>query len=407
MPSQPPLPWRGRITSSLAPGRPGQPGRHRRGRGRGRGASSAPPRPRTSSPSRDRRQPTSARPNGRYRRFILHYAHLCAAAGGVDAFCIGSEMRALTQIRGRRGLPGGRGSARAGGRRARDSGPDAKIGYAADWTEYFGYHPQDGSGDVFFHLDPLWADRAHRFRRHRQLHAALRLARRTGARRRRTGGSIYDLDYLRANIAGGEGYDWYYPIAEARGGADPHADHRRRLRRALGVPLQGHPSWWSNPHHDRIGGERQAEADALGAALEAHLVHRVRLRGDRQGHQPAEQVPRSRSRRNRRCRNTRAGGRDDLIQMQYLRAMHGYWRATGEQPGLARLRRPDGRHEPRPCLGLGRAALSLLSRQSRTLERRRQLSPAATGSPGRVSSRALADVVAEICAALGCHLAGR
>ncbi len=36
----------------------------------------------------------------RYRRFILHYAHLCAAAGGVDTFCIGSEMRGLTQVRG-------------------------------------------------------------------------------------------------------------------------------------------------------------------------------------------------------------------------------------------------------------------------------------------------------------------
>ena len=36
--------------------------------------------------------------------------------------------------------------------------PDAKIGYAADWSEYFGYHPQDGSGDVLFHLDALWAD---------------------------------------------------------------------------------------------------------------------------------------------------------------------------------------------------------------------------------------------------------
>src|SRR5690606_42084379 len=32
-----------------------------------------------------------------YRRFILHYAPLCAAAGGVDAFCIRSEMRGLTQ----------------------------------------------------------------------------------------------------------------------------------------------------------------------------------------------------------------------------------------------------------------------------------------------------------------------
>jgi hypothetical protein len=33
------------------------------------------------------------------RRMILHYAHLCKAAGGVDAFLIGSEMRGLTTIR--------------------------------------------------------------------------------------------------------------------------------------------------------------------------------------------------------------------------------------------------------------------------------------------------------------------
>ena len=30
---------------------------------------------------------------------ILHYAHLCDAAGGVDAFLIGSEMRGITQVR--------------------------------------------------------------------------------------------------------------------------------------------------------------------------------------------------------------------------------------------------------------------------------------------------------------------
>lgn len=33
------------------------------------------------------------------RRMVLHYAHLCAAAGGVDAFLIGTEMRGLTTIR--------------------------------------------------------------------------------------------------------------------------------------------------------------------------------------------------------------------------------------------------------------------------------------------------------------------
>ena len=42
-----------------------------------------------------------------YRRFILHYAHLCALAGGVGAFCIGSEMRGLTQefATARRAIP--------------------------------------------------------------------------------------------------------------------------------------------------------------------------------------------------------------------------------------------------------------------------------------------------------------
>ena len=30
---------------------------------------------------------------------VLHYAHLCAAAGGVDAFLIGSELIGLTHVR--------------------------------------------------------------------------------------------------------------------------------------------------------------------------------------------------------------------------------------------------------------------------------------------------------------------
>ncbi|MCC5956737.1 MAG: glycoside hydrolase TIM-barrel-like domain-containing protein, partial [Natronohydrobacter sp.] len=93
----------------------------------------------------------------RYRRFILHQAALCAAAGGVDAFCIGSEMRGLTQIRG----PGNSFPAVAALRALAAEvrailGPDVKLTYAADWSEYFGYITHDG--DRFFHLDPLWAD---------------------------------------------------------------------------------------------------------------------------------------------------------------------------------------------------------------------------------------------------------
>ena len=33
----------------------------------------------------------------------------------------------------------------------------SKVFYSADWSEYFGYQPGDGTGDVYFHLDPLWA----------------------------------------------------------------------------------------------------------------------------------------------------------------------------------------------------------------------------------------------------------
>ncbi|MFX8331583.1 glycoside hydrolase TIM-barrel-like domain-containing protein, partial [Acinetobacter baumannii] len=39
-------------------------------------------------------------------------------------------------------------------------GPATEVTYAADWSEYFGHHPADGSGDVYFHLDPLWSSPA-------------------------------------------------------------------------------------------------------------------------------------------------------------------------------------------------------------------------------------------------------
>ena len=130
---QPALPWRGRITGSKAPGQPGSPDRTS-----GIDAEVAaffgdaraeefevgfevPVDPdagggiieRTEFAfagfSETRAPQVTIRFMGSdgwsYRRFILHYAHLCAAAGGVDSFCIGSEMRGLTQLRGGSGFP--------------------------------------------------------------------------------------------------------------------------------------------------------------------------------------------------------------------------------------------------------------------------------------------------------------
>jgi len=82
------------------------------------------------------------------RRMILHYAHLCKAAGGVDTFLIGSEMPGLTTIRsGASTYPAVTAfkALAADVRAILGAGP--KIGYAADWSEYFGHHPADGSGD--------------------------------------------------------------------------------------------------------------------------------------------------------------------------------------------------------------------------------------------------------------------
>ncbi|MEL7026721.1 MAG: glycoside hydrolase TIM-barrel-like domain-containing protein, partial [Pseudomonadota bacterium] len=96
-PGQPDLPWRGRITSSLAAEVDGSPDQTAAAATEveaffGQAA--------VGDFSQTATGVTYSGPaEFSYRRFILHYAHLCAAAGGVEAFCIGSEMPGLTRIR--------------------------------------------------------------------------------------------------------------------------------------------------------------------------------------------------------------------------------------------------------------------------------------------------------------------
>ena len=96
--SQPVLPWRGRITLAEAPGRAGSTDR----------TSGAVAEVTDFFGLAERAHfavsgetiSYSGPADWGFRRFILHYAHLCAVAGGVESFCIGSEMRSLTQVRG-------------------------------------------------------------------------------------------------------------------------------------------------------------------------------------------------------------------------------------------------------------------------------------------------------------------
>jgi hypothetical protein len=204
-----------------------------------------------------------------WRRMILHYAHLCTAAGGVDAFLIGSELCGLTTIRdSATTYPAVQELISLAADVRSILGPSTKISYAADWTEYFGHQPQDGSGDVFFHLDPLWADANIDFVgidnymplsdwrdgfEHLDAQAGWP--------------AVYDRAYLQSNIAGGEGFDWFHASA---------ADREAQLRSPISDGDYGEDwiwrfkdlaSWWREPHHDRPAGMRLGIATQGAAPL--------------------------------------------------------------------------------------------------------------------------------------------
>jgi hypothetical protein len=233
--SQPAYPWRGRITCDPAPGQPGSP-----------------------DGTADAATQVAAFFGGLsdwgYRRMIRHYAQLAASAGGVDAFLIGSELKALTRVRSASGVY-------PAVNRLVDLAVEVKgilgaatvVTYGADWTEYGSHVVDEAANEVRFPLDALWASSA--------IDAvgidyyAPLSDWRDGANHldRATASSIADRDYLRSNLAGGEAFDWYY------------ADHAARLSQArsaitdgLGKPWVFRQkdlwSFWANPHHERMNG---------------------------------------------------------------------------------------------------------------------------------------------------------
>lgn len=325
---QPELPWRGRITTSVAPALPGSPDGTALADGEVAGFFGA------ALASEFSVVGSTVLYTGSdaftYRRFILHYAHLCVLAGGVESFCIGSEMRSLTQIRGASGFPAVDQLVSLAAEVRAVLGPDTKIGYAADWSEYFGYHPQDGSGDVYFHLDKLWADENVDFIGIDNYMPASDW--RDGEGHADEGwGSIYNVEYLKANIAGGEGFDWYYhtPEAEAVQLRTPITDG------AYGEPwvyrYKDLKSWWSLPHHDRVAGVRQASpTDWVPESKPLRFTEIGCAAIDKGTNQPNKFLDPKSSESGLPKYST--GARDDLIQMQYLRAIREFWSDPENNP---------------------------------------------------------------------------
>jgi uncharacterized protein (TIGR02217 family) len=247
-----------------------------------------------------------------YRRMILHYANLCVVAGGVDLFLLGSEFRGLEIIRGpawtKAGTTGGDGKVTwdypfvngliqladdvrsvfdAASLTKDTSGLHNLIAYSADWSVWMGYqHP--GENGQWPHLDQLYG--------HSNIDVVcfdnyLPLSDWTtgdgGLDARHwldpapTGSwppspatfnglgmtgqpTIYSKAYLKANIEGGEKFNWFYYDSNNVGrGLDPNGTDLRvslpdgdRLTQSRN---QYYPNqqllankqlrwWWNNQH---------------------------------------------------------------------------------------------------------------------------------------------------------------
>ncbi len=285
----------------------------------------------------------------RFRRFILHHAALAQAAGGVDGFLIGSELRELTCVRGPGNtFPAVDALAELAGEARSLLGLGTRLSYAADWSEYFGFHPQDGSGDVFFHLDSLWsapeidavaidwyaplADW-----RDGQEHLDASVAE-----------SIHAAAYLAGNIEGGEGYDWFYAS---------EADRAAQIRTPITDGAYGKDwtfrfkdirNWWAQPHHERLGGmEAAAPTSWVPESKPIWFTELGCPAIDKGANQPNVFVdPKSAE---SALPYFSTGERDDLIQRRYIEAVLDYWSPdAGNNPVSsvygAEMIDPDGVH---------------------------------------------------------------
>jgi len=334
------LPWRGRITGSIAPGRTGTV--DRTGQADAEismffGAAQAGDF--EVSKDGDRTLIKYSGPDEwSLRRFVLHYAHLCVAAGGVDSFCIASELRGLTQLRGQNGFPGVVALRKLAADVRKILGPETAISYAADWSEYFGYAPQDGSGDIYFHLDQLWADDNIDFVGIDN-YMPLSDWRDRPAEADSSYAGPHDLGYLKANICGGEGYDWFYASA---------ADRDAQIRTTITDGVHSEPwvwrykdirNWWGNVHHDRVGGVRlNNPTNWVPQSKPVRFTEIGCPAIDKGTNQPNKFVDPKSSESSLPFFSN--GGRDDFLQVQYIRAMDEYWNDAVNNPSSDKY---DGR----------------------------------------------------------------
>ena len=264
-----------------------------------------------------------------YRRMILHYAHLCAIAGGIDAFLIGSELKSLTVLRDDQNNFPVVAALKTLAMEVAQILPNSKISYAADWSEYFGYQPADGSGDVYFHLDELWSSPDIDFigiDNYMPLSdwrdGSSHLDALAGTR------SLYDVEYLQSNIASGEGFDWYY---------QSDMDREFQQRTPISDSTYNKPwmfrykdlkSWWQNQHYNRPSGVEALAPTAWVPQSKPFWFTEVGCPAiDKGTNQPNSFVD-AKSIESTTPYSS-SGQRDDFIQRKYIDAVTTYWLHSG------------------------------------------------------------------------------
>jgi len=300
--AQPAYPWRGRITCDPAPGQPGSPD----------GMAAA-----ADQIAAFFGDETPA--IGSYRAMVLHYANLVVEEGGVDAFLIGSELASLTRVRSAAGVyPAVDALVALAADVKAVVGGSTIVTYGADWTEYGSHVVDAGANEVRFPLDALWAS-ADIDAVGIDYYAPL-ADWRDGSTHldRAVANSIYDLDYLRGNLNGGEAYDWYYADGAARA-----AQSRSTISDGLGKPWTFRAkdiwNWWSNAHYERFAGAELGAPTAWVAQSKPIWLTEIGCPAVDKGANQPSVFPDPKSSESG-LPYFSSGGRDDFMQRRYLQA---------------------------------------------------------------------------------------
>jgi GTA TIM-barrel-like domain/Putative phage tail protein len=268
-----------------------------------------------------------------YRRMILHYANLLKDLLGTnDVFIIGSEMRGLSDVRSSSSsfpFVSGLVTLAADVSAVLPSG--VKVSYAADWSEYHSYRPADGSNDVYFHLDPLWASSHIDFIGIDAYFPGADWRDGTSHADYNEGAgitNIYNETYLSSQVEGGEYYDYYYANDTARTNQTRTAITDVAYSKPWVFRQKDIRGWWNNLHYNRPAGIQSASATSWVPTSKPIWFTEFGCPAvDKGANQPNVFVDKKSSESYLPYFSN--GRRDDLMQRQYNEVLLKYWKDNG------------------------------------------------------------------------------